>query len=130
MATVGAKRISLLVSGLISLDVSTKGGVLVTVLIFIIKQFLVSLIGHLLGEVFLHHGVRVDVPAFLGDLIDVLLGMLLVVSIMKTLNIGAASFTTLLTSTKITVNVTLSKGLRGFTKNLVVLFFGPCGVNS
>lgn len=97
---------------------------------FLIKHFLVQVLGHLINQIVSGEGISVDVGAFMGDLIGVLLAMLLVISIMNTLNIRAASFTTLLTSTNITINVTLSNGLRGFTNKLIVLLFGPCGMNS
>lgn len=94
------------------------------------KHFLVSVLGHFIKHLVSEEGISVDVGAFIGDLMGVLLAVLLVVSIINTLKIRAASFTTLLTSTNITINVTLSNGLRGFTKKLVILLFGPCGMNS
>lgn len=83
-----------------------------------------------MGQILLGHSVSPSIGAFIKDLMGIILAVLLVVSIINTLNMRAASFTTLLTSTNITINVTLDNGLTGFTNKLVVLLFGPFGINS
>lgn len=108
----------------------TNKHVVKTIVVFIMKQFLVSFLEGVLTELLTGERISTDVRDFIGDLIGVLLAVLLVVTIVNGLKIRAASFTTLLTSTNITVNVTLSKGLRGFTNKLVMLLFHPFGMNS
>lgn len=116
--------------GLMSFKVSTNGSVFITVLVCSINHFVVGRVDMLVTGILRGQGVRADMRAFLGDLMGVLLGVMLTFTVVDGLKIRAADFTTLLTSTNITMNVTLSNGLSGFTNNLVVLIFGPFGMNS
>lgn len=114
-----------LLNRLIDLSITAGKHLIAAALVYIVGQFLVRLITHLVTGMMQRRNVDPGVQTFLHSFLKIVLTILVIVSVIGALGVNTASFAALLASAGVAVGMALSGHLQNFAGGIVVLVFKP-----
>ena len=121
----GLDKLSLITQQLIDFGIRAGERILIAVIVFIVRRFLISMLNKFVGRLMDKRKVDISIKTFVKSLVNITLTVLLIISVVGALGVETTSFAALLASAGVAVGMALSGNLQNFAGGLIVLLFKP-----